>query len=192
MERNTAQFVLTAGFTLESFFWVLAIICHCRIRATPRRRQRIINLPHEAVNAQVNMWTTAMEDAGARADASRKEPHAYTLSGVAFTLTTHDRQAGQSVRMEADFSPLVRRYDRLLGLLNVYLAAPTIMILSLVLCLSVLPVESNVPRAYAFHIFHAVHVLWPSFIAVALFRRHMSRACNILEGLPELSPGNPE
>ncbi|NQT15083.1 MAG: hypothetical protein HQ582_20165 [Planctomycetes bacterium] len=119
-----------------------------------------------------------------------EDPTTYTLAGVSFTVSVHQRETGTSVHMEADFFPLIRRYDRLMGLLNMFVAPPVIMLLSLVLCFSVLPLESNVPRHYALHIFHALHVIWPSFVAVALFRWQMHRGRAVLEALPELPEGS--
>ena len=186
MERSTAQIILTTGFALERFLWVLAVICHCRIKATPRRRQRIVDLPDGTGRGLVDAWATAMRENGA----TRPEADSptYALAGVSFTVSVHQRETGPSVSMEADLSPVIRRYDRLMGLLNMFVAPPVIMLLSLVLCFSVIPLESNVPRHYALHIFHALHVIWPSFVAVALFRRQVHRANAVLEGLPDL-PG---
>lgn len=186
MERNTAQIILTAGFALESFLWVLAIICHCRIKITPRRRQRVVDLCEGTGQKLVETWAVAMRRNGACETSASGDASSYTLGKVSFTARIHPREAGPSVRMEADFAPVIRYYDRLMGLLNIFIAPPIIMSVSLVLCLSVLPLESNVPRHYALHIFHALHVLWPSFVAVALFKRQVNRAINVLETLPSL------
>jgi len=182
--------ILTTGFALESFLWVLAIICHCRIKATPRRRQRVVDLPDGTGHALVDAWDKAMRRNGACETGPKADTPNYAMAGVSFTVTVHQREAGPSVRMEADFSPIIKRYDRLMGLLNMFVAPPVIMLTSLVLCFSVLPLESNVPRHYALHIFHSLHVLWPSFVAVALFRRQMGRANTALETLPDLPEGS--